>query len=521
MAWGCGDGDASSRLMGLDGDGSDPAAAFADTALEATVRSALEKPDGELTEDDLLSLTQLEAQGRGISDLRGIGRLCSLTVLDLSNNRIVDISPVSGLTKLVLLDVTGNQIEDISPLTALVNLETVVLEDNHIRDIAPLLQLEHLNSLELTGNPLNVASVDQTMPLLQSRGVEIALQPSSGSAGPSYRDFDIAYVGKRSPNSRRTDIFLRNTDGSPAINLTDDTSLYSDLTWSPDGSKIAFVFTEDFDYPSRICVLDVSSGDMVQLTETRGSYLTWSPDGSKIAFHWRFSSQLRDLRYSEVFVMGSDGSNPTDLTKVAQNRTYHTPPAWSPDGTRIAFTRYTTVGYQIVEGAVLVASADGSNILNLYISGRTAQSPVWSPEGEEVAFLSGSDANPDAHDLDIYVVDADGGVSVNLTNDPAVSYFGGLAWSPGSKIAAIALPTNPYGIPQLIVLDRDTGVVHTLTDFTAHGNLTDPRWSPDGTRISVIYGFDIWIVDPNGGALFNLTNNVPPLRTFDCAWRPR
>ena len=486
VAWGCGDGNGDGSPTGVDDDGSPPVgavAAFADSALEAAIRAALGKPDDELTEDDLLSLTQLEAQARGISDLTGIGKLRNLTVLDLSKNKIEDISPLSALTRLILLDLTGNQIDDVSPLTALAVLEALVLDDNHIQDIAPLLQLEHLNSLELTGNPLNVASVDQAMPLLQAHGIEIAFRPSSSSDSQSYTDFDIAYVGKRSPNSRRTDIFLRNTDGSAAINLTDDSSLYSNLTWSPDGSTIAFI--------------------------------------------WSFDSDLQNLYFSNIVVMNSDGSNLVDLTQAAENHTLHTLPAWSPDGTRIAFTRFTTSsGADVVDAfAVYVANADGSHCLSVANSesdGSRLSQPVWSPDGNEIAFMryipdnSGLLGNSDLH-----VVDANGGSPVSWTpgTDPVGFY---LSWAPGSRIAITGiLPEGPGDVyPQVYVANQRGGDWLEATDFPAYGNLSYPRWSPDGTRISAIYDRDIWIVDPDGGDMLNLTNHDPALSAFDYAWRP-
>jgi len=480
VAWGCGDGDVNESPTGANGEGTSLAAAVADSALEAAVRLALQKPGGELTAADLLSLTQLEAQDRGISDLTGIGKLRNLSVLDLSSNEIGDMSPVSALSRLVLLDLTGNQIEDITAVGALVHLEALLMAGNRIQDIAPLLQLEYLNSLELDGNPLSAASIEQAVPLLQGRGIEVAFHPDSGGGSRGYRDYEIAYVGKKSPSSRRTDIYVRNTDGSAGINLTSDTALYSELTWSPDGFRIAFL--------------------------------------------WRFRSALQDLRYSEIYVMGSDGTSPTDVTQTAQNYTFHSPPAWSPDGTRTAFTRYAVSAgsFSTVESDVYVMDPDGSGILNLSGSGRVGSSrPVWSPDGEEIAFLRPDlGAQTGSYSTDIHVVGSGGSAATNLTSDSAAS-FGELAWSPGRRIAAVAYPADPHGVPQLVVVDRDSQRIVRLTDFSAHGHLSGPGWSPDGERISIIYDSDIWIVDGEGGNLFNLTNHDPSLSGSAYAWRPR
>jgi Leucine-rich repeat (LRR) protein len=89
---------------------------FPDPGLEAAVREAIGRLMGDILESDLVGLTTLDAEDRGISDLTGIEYCVDLTWLHLSGNQIVDITPLAGLINLTKLWLKWNDIFDISPL---------------------------------------------------------------------------------------------------------------------------------------------------------------------------------------------------------------------------------------------------------------------------------------------------------------------------------------------------------------------------------------------------------------------
>src|SRR3954447_3181168 len=140
----------------------------------------------------------------------------------------------------------------------------------------------------------------------------------------------------------------------------------------------------------------------------------FSPDGTRIAF----AELLPDSTY-EIVVAGADGSSPQPIaTNQIQSKL-----VWSPDGARIAFIS----GNYSSGFGVTVAKADASGSAAVSSDASADASPSWSPDGAEIAFTT-------TNDTDIAVVEADGTgrrlLIQDATPDTAPS------WSPdGSQIA--------------------------------------------------------------------------------------
>ena len=120
----------------------------------------------------------------------------------------------------------------------------------------------------------------------------------------------------------------------------------------------------------------------------------WSPDGAKIAF-----TSVRSGNFGDIYVVNVDGSGVTNLTNHSSGG-YH--PAWSPDGAKIAFTsvRSGNLGDSSHNfGDIYVVNVDGSGVTNLTNHSSSNYHPAWSPDGTKIAFQSDRDGNPE-----IYVV---------------------------------------------------------------------------------------------------------------------
>jgi Tol biopolymer transport system component len=261
-----------------------------------------------------------------------------------------------------------------------------------------------------------------------------------------------------------THLFTMRADGTHARQLTDSATGDRAPAVSPDGSTVAFVHELE-DLTPVIASIPIDGGTVTRLTDKRlfvSGPPAWSPDGSRIAF------AAHDGDGQRLFVMNTDGSDVRPITDP--DRFWVTGAAWSPDGTRIGFT--------------------GS---------------IFDDKGETAS-------------SDIFTVRPDGSDLVNVTQTPgAKDDEVGPTWSPdGSRIAFNE--TSGKGIV-LVVRNLADGTERPITE----GHVDDgPAWSPDGSLIAFNRspldggGFDVWVVRPDGSGLTRLTRDGG----FNPAWQP-
>ena len=130
-----------------------------DPNLRAAIEAALRKaPGAVITAGDMVRLERIEADERGISDLRGLEYATNLERIEFRRNAISDLSPLRGLTRLNNIKLRGNRITDISSLAGLINVDWLGLEENAINDLSPLAGLIKLNGIGISENPVSDVS---------------------------------------------------------------------------------------------------------------------------------------------------------------------------------------------------------------------------------------------------------------------------------------------------------------------------------------------------------------------------
>ena len=143
----------------------------------------------------LVNLRHLDFSGNSISGVSPLGGSPNIAYLYIAGNLISDVAPLAGLTQLRHLHVSDNSISDVSPLADLPNLEELYLHINSISDLTPLVANSGLGAgdqVNVERNPLSDQSVNQHIPALRARGVDVvgvgytavAAQPAPTASPP-------------------------------------------------------------------------------------------------------------------------------------------------------------------------------------------------------------------------------------------------------------------------------------------------------------------------------------------------
>lgn len=238
-----------------------------------------------------------------------------------------------------------------------------------------------------------------------------------------------------------------------------------------------------------IWVMDSDGTNRHQITnppeDSYDIYPTWSPDGSRIAF-----SRQGNLQ-THLFVINSDGTGEQQLTFGDVSDDY---PAWSPDGTRIAYDHYSSSNPS--ENGIWVMNPDGTGgyLIASDGFGMSNTDPTWSPDGTHIAYVH--------YEWDIgeniWIMDADGSNPQQLTT---VVNNETPAWSPlGLRIAYMRHGDED----RIYLINLDGSNEISISDPPDWWSDSYPAWSPDGTRIAFEREFpdaeesEIWVMNADG-----------------------
>ncbi len=266
------------------------------------------------------------------------------------------------------------------------------------------------------------------------------------------------------------------------------------LSWSPDGSKIAFESTrsETEWKHNQVWVVKADGTGLAQLTNQQygAGAPVWSRDGAHVYFiRWDENGK------TDIWRVAADGSNPERVTSTSYDESEF---GISPDGTR--FVVHTERGIQVY-------TIDGSPESYVAASGSDGE-PDWAPDGTKIVFIR--EGNVWTRNVDLT------GLTQLTTGD---YYEWTPRWSPDGT--RVVFSSNRLGPRQLWLIAPDgTGLQRVMSDAAEPSSVgdDDPAWSPDSSKVAFVrddgQSCDLWVVNANGTGLTRITHNVAEL-SFD------
>jgi hypothetical protein len=171
----------------------------------------------------------------------------------------------------------------------------------------------------------------------------------------------VAYTQAPSGNDNNYEIYAVNTDGTDKANLTQSPLVDASASWSPDGSRIAFISSRASQFD--VYTMNADGTDQTRLTTSEFTAdPDWSPDGTRIVY----------AHLGDIWVMNADGTGQTSVGGTSYD---DFEPTWSPDGTKIAFLSRAH-GYP---DEVYVMDANGGNARRETFSENHVSGPSWQP----------------------------------------------------------------------------------------------------------------------------------------------
>lgn len=217
-----------------------------------------------------------------------------------------------------------------------------------------------------------------------------------------------------------TDIWMVSWDGIQTVQLTNGDESETSPRWSPDGKYISFTCDRNSDKDSekitQLWLMDTRGGEAKKFTNIKGDLddYAWSPDGKKIVMtikdesfsdtaktkvrlpfvmdRYQFKRDIQgyvENRYTHLYVFDIATKITDTLTKGSFDETS---PAWSPDGTKIAFVSNRTADKDKNENTDIwvMDAKSGASMLQLTTWAGEDTHPKWSPDGKTIAYNSSS-----------------------------------------------------------------------------------------------------------------------------------
>lgn len=212
---------------------------------------------------------------------------------------------------------------------------------------------------------------------------------------------DGGKIAFESGPDRQLSIYTIDIDGKNLTQFTSNESNDEAPVWSPDGKRIAFFADrrerrDELPVALQIYIMNADGTELNQITNNGSSLdynITWSPDGSQLAFQSR--PEINPGVHS-IYAVGTDG---TRRRRITDGQFNDAQPQWSPDGKQILFVRspalYTFFQDQTSEDRnqanasteIMLLDIEDGAIAPITQNNLRETDPSWSADGSEIYFL--------------------------------------------------------------------------------------------------------------------------------------
>lgn len=287
----------------------------------------------------------------------------------------------------------------------------------------------------------------------------------------------VAYTVARAikdTDKNDSDVWMVSWDGQQQVQVTSSAEGESSPRWSPDGKYLAFLSSRQGAKGAQIWLLNRAGGEAVKLTDIKAgvSDYAWSPD-------------------SKRFVLVVQDPDPSDPDKDAEKKEGE-PKTPKPIVINRYYFKADVKGYLRGERSHLQLFDIASKKAEPLTPGAFDEtSPAWSPDGTQIAFIRRhGDGDVDkAPNRDLFVIDAHAGAKEKRLTTTTADEAGRLSWSPdGRSIAYLLgdeLKYSAYDQNRLAVIPAGGGQYRTLADDLDRP-VRSPLWTPDGSILFTV-----------------------------------
>jgi len=259
-------------------------------------------------------------------------------------------------------------------------------------------------------------------------------------------------------------VYAINSDGSNDKKIIESNIGFKGQEWSPNGTKILLCGMETPTSPSSIYIMNADGSNLQKLSQlTDVASTRWSPDGTKITFTKFFPEQ--NYR-SEIWIKNADGSNQQSLTEGQES-------SFFANGTKLIYNSDKTGNSEIY-----TCNVDGTNQQKLTTTTGSELNVDVSPDGTKLIYTLQTNST-DINTWEIYLMNMDGTNVTRLTNNNYLDEQP--RWSPdGTQIAFISSGGSAIQKPEVYIMNANGTNVKKVTNANGRSNSANtPTWRPN------------------------------------------